>query len=233
MANRRTAKTPKSFKRPAPYGRPKRWFTKAFAALASLGLFSLLMTTAYNFLVGDVTLSFVKPHGRYYDFDLRNDSPADQIVKRFKVDYPPQTPIAHATRTIAAKASGAGGYELPGGNSGWIPVTEFDELNGWILPADKVTPFIMPPTNSKNYLQLDAAVFDITFETEPANATLKVIDDILKALKLRNQVTQQRYLVMDNLWIPTRALSVAEAVRLACRDDDSLSDQLCPAHAGG
>ena len=90
----------------------------------------------------------------------------------------------------------------------------------------------MPPTNSKNYLQLDAAVFDITFETEPADATLKVIDDILKALKLRNHVTKQRYLVMDNLWIPTLAPSVAEALRLACRDDDSLSDELCPANVG-
>lgn len=191
------------------------------------------MTTAYNFLVGDVTLSFVKPHGRYYDFALKNDSSADQIVKLFKVDYPPQKPIAHSTRTIVAKATDAGGYELPGGNTGWIPVTEFNELNGRILPADEVTPFIMPPTNSKNYLQLDAAVFDITLETEPANATLKFIDDILKALRLRNQVTQQRYLVMDNLWIPTRALSVPEAVRLACRDDDSLSDDLCPAQPGG
>ncbi|MNG06580.1 hypothetical protein D3C84_898320 [compost metagenome] len=112
-------------------------------------------------------------------------------------------------------------------------MTEFDELDGRILPADKVTPFIMPPTNSKNYMQLDAAVFDITFETEPANATLKVIDDILKTLKLRNHATQQRYLVMDNIWIPTRALTVAEAVRLACRDDDSLSDDLCPAQPRG
>ncbi|VVO75800.1 hypothetical protein [Pseudomonas fluorescens] len=233
MANRRASKTPKSFRRPVPYGAPKLWFTKAIAAVASLGLFSLAITSTYNFLVGDVTLSFVKPHGRYYDFDLRNDNSVDQLVKRFEVEYPPQKPIAHSTRTIVAKANDEGGYELPGGNSGWIPVTEFNELNGRILPANKVTPFIMPPTNSKSYLQLDAAVFDITFETEPANATLKAIDGILKALKLRNHVTKQRYLVMDNLWIPTRALSVAEAVRLACRDDDSLSDDLCPNHAGG
>ena len=200
--------------------------------MASLGLFSVALTTTYNFLVEDVTLSFVKPHGRYYDFTLENENSADQVVKRFEVEYPPQKPIAHSTRTIVARATGAGGYELPGGNSGWIPVTEFHELTGRVLPANKVTPFLMPPTSSKNYLQLDAAVFDITFETEPADAMLKAIDGMVKALKLRNDITKQRYLVMDNLWIPTRALSVAEAVKFACRDDDSLSDDLCPTHSG-
>ena len=181
--------------------------------------------------MGDVTLSFVKPHGRYNDLTLENENSADQIVKRFELDYPPQKPMAHITRRIAVTRN-MGSNELPGGNKSWIPVVEFHELNGRILPANKVTPFIMPPTNSKNYLELDAAVFDITFETVPANAALKAIDGMLKTFKLRNHVTKQRYLVMDNLWIPTRAISVAEAVRLACRDDDALSNDLCPTHAG-
>jgi hypothetical protein len=88
----------------------------------------------------------------------------------------------------------------------------------------------MPPTSSKSYLALDAAVFDVTLETRPTNATLSVIDGVFKSLKLRNRVTKQRYLVMENLWIKTRAISVAVAVKLACRDDDSLYDYQCPKH---
>jgi hypothetical protein len=230
LANRRTSIQRRSLKRPLPYLAPRRWLTKGLAIAASLGLSSLLLTTIYNFVVGDVTLSFVKPHGRYYDFNLTNDSSAAQIVTRFDVEYPPQMPIGHVTRTIVSNSTGTGGYELPGGNRSGIPVTEFHELNGTVLPANKITAFLMPPTNSKSYLQLDAAVFDVTLETEPVNATLSAIDGIFKAIKLRNRVTKQRYLVMDNLWIPTRALTVADAVKTACRDDDSLSDYLCPEH---
>ncbi|MNF86654.1 hypothetical protein D3C84_690990 [compost metagenome] len=181
-----------------------------------------------------MTLSFIKPHGRYYAFNLENENSADQIVKRFEVEYPPQKPIAHVTRRIPVEPTGMGGYVLPGGNTSSVPVTEFRELNGMVLPANKITPFLMPPINSKNYLQMDAAVFDVTFETTPVSATLSLIDRMLKAVGLRNEVTKQRYLVVDNLWIPTRSLTVDDAVRLACRDDDSLSvDDLCPAHPRG
>ncbi|MDD1963880.1 hypothetical protein NPS29_00965 [Pseudomonas putida] len=232
MANKRSSKDAKSFKRPQRYSASKRWLTRAVGIGGALGVFSLLMTTTYNFLVGDVSLAFVKSHGRYYDFNLENNSPADQLITRFKVDYPPQHVIGHVTRQIAATASGAGGYELPGGNVSEIPVSEFHDLDGKVLPANKVTPFLMPPTNSKNYVQLDAAVFDITFETAPTNAVLGAIDETLKTLKLRNRSTKQRYLVVDNLWIPTNAATVADAVRIACRDDQSLSD-LCNGHNEG
>lgn len=232
MVNRRASKGAKSFRRPQRYSASKRLLIRGVRVGAALGIFSLLMTTSYNFLVGDVSLAFVKSHGRYYDFNLENNSPADQRIKRFKVDYPPQHVIGHVTRQIAAKASGAGGYELPGGNVSEIPVIEFHDLDGKVLPANKVTPFLMPPTNSKNYVQLDAAVFDITFEIEPTNAVLGAIDETLKTLNLRNRSTKQRYLVVDNVWIPTNAATVADAVRIACRDDQSLSD-LCTGHTKG
>ncbi|MHC8339319.1 hypothetical protein [Pseudomonas sp. HLT2-19-2] len=234
MVNRSASNKANPFKRPVPFATSKRWARKIVNAGAALGLISFVSTAAYNFFVGDVTLSFVKPHGRYYAFNLENENSVDQIVKRFEVEYPPQKPIAHTTRAIYAQSTGTGGYVLPGGNTSSFPVTEFRELNGKVLPANKITPFLMPPTNSKNYLQMDAAVFDVTFETAPKSGVLNLIDRMLKAVGLRNEVTKQRYLVVDNLWIPTNSVTVDDAVRLACRDDDSLSvGDLCPAHSGG
>jgi hypothetical protein len=104
MANRSSSSKPNPFKRHAPFATPKRWMRKTVNAGVALGVISFFSTAAYNFFVGDVTLSFVKPHGRYYAFNLENENSVDQIVKRFEVEYPPQKPIAHTRICLSINA---------------------------------------------------------------------------------------------------------------------------------
>lgn len=112
---------------------------------------------------------------------------------------------------------------MPGGNISTIPIVEFHELDGETISAKDTHKFRLPPLNSRDYLQLEAAIFEITYEVTPKNKLLSYIDRTLKFVELRNKEESLRYIVVDNYWIPTRSKSPYEAIRIACRDNDMLS----------
>lgn len=195
-------------------------------ALSSLGLLGVLVATCYSFFISDTRLAFERPYGRSYIFSLNNDSPADIIVQRFRVSYPNQPVIAKTTRDIYA-ASRGGRLVMPGGNVSTVPITEFHELDGEAISARDTHRFRLPPLNSRDYLQLEAAIFEIRYEVTPKNEMLSLLDKLLKITALRNKSEVVRYLVVDNYWIPTRSQSPYEAIRIACRDNDMFSRDLC------
>lgn len=194
--------------------------------LGSLGIFGFLVATCYGFLIGDTRLNFERPYGRSYVFSLENSSPADIRVEKFRVSYPDQPVIAKTTRDVYANSVG-GSLVLPGGNISTVPITEFHELDGEIVSSHSIHRFRLPPLNSRDYLQLEAAIFEINYEVTPKNGALRFIDKALKLSSLRNKSEAIRYLVIGNYWIPTRSQSPREAIRLACRDNDMLSGTLC------
>lgn len=195
-------------------------------ALSSLGAFGFLIATCYNFFISDTRLTFEKPHGRSYIFSLNNDSPADIRVEKFRVSYPNQPVIAKTTRDIYAE-SRDGNLVMPGGNVSSVPITDFHELDGETISSRDTHRFRLPPLNSRDYLQLEAAIFEISYEVTPKNKILSLIDKSLKLVALRNKSETFRYLVVDNYWIPTRSQSPFEAIRIACRDNDMFSRELC------
>jgi hypothetical protein len=189
----------------------------------ALGFVSVTITTVYNFIVGDVSLTFLKPFGRYYVFELENESPSDQVIESFVVVFPEGQPlVARTTRDVYANQPSTTGVTLLAGNPGWIPTVEFNELNGQVVGANKKRKFRLPPASSIDYLQLEAAIFDISYRTHPTSKPLKFFDTVLKQLGLRNIETKTRYLMVGNNWFPTTSTSLNEALRLACRDDQSL-----------
>lgn len=210
------------FKRPNGRKRFKAFAIRTFTILSSLGAFGVIVATAYSFLVSDTKLVYEKPYGRSYVFSLINDSPADIIVEKFRISYPDQPVIAKTTKDIYAKPKD-GGLEIPGGNISTVPITEFHELDGETISAKGTHKFRLPPLNSRDYLQLEAAIFEITYEVTPKNKLLSYIDRTLKFVALRNKEEYLRYIVVDNYWIPTRSKSPYEAIRIACRDNDMLS----------
>ncbi|WP_412461136.1 hypothetical protein ACK2SD_01095 [Pseudomonas sp. SC11] len=207
-------------------GKYKKSVFSILQALSGAGLLGIIVATSYKFLISDPKLTFEKPHGRSYIFSLNNDSPADIVVKKFEISYPAQPVIAKTTRAIYGEMRN-GKAVIPGGNTSTVPIIEFHELDGETISAGENHRFRLPPLNSRDYLQLEAAVFDIAYEVEPRNKALSIIDATLKRMALRNRAEEIRYVVVDNYWVPTRAKSVHEAIRIACRDNDMLSRDLC------
>ncbi|MDN6864810.1 hypothetical protein [Pseudomonas rhodesiae] len=210
------------FKRPNRKKLYKKLGLRTVQLLSSLGAFGFILATCYSFFVGDVRLVFEKPHGRSYIFSIINDSPADMVIEKFQVSYPSQPVIAKTTKAIYAE-SREGELTLPGGNISRVPIIEFRELDGETISARDTHKFRLPPTNSRDYLQLEAAIFEISYEVTPKNKLLRLIDGSLKIIALRNTEEVIRYIVIDNYWVPTRSKSSYEAIRIACRDNDMLS----------
>ncbi|MBT1081719.1 hypothetical protein [Pseudomonas aeruginosa] len=200
--------------------------TRIIQILSSLGAFSFLIATSYSFFMNDIRLTFERPYGRSYIFSFSNDNPADIRVEQFRVTSPNQPVIAKTTRDIYAE-SRDGSLVMPGGNVSTVPITEFHELDGETIPSHDIHKFRLPPLNSRDYLRLEAAIFEIDYKITPKSKTLSFIDKTLKLIGLRNESETIRYLVIDNYWIPTRSPSPYEAIRVACRDNDMLSKDLC------
>ncbi|WP_148051322.1 hypothetical protein [Pseudomonas chlororaphis] len=196
--------------------------------LVATGGIGVVVASVYGFLVKDVTLEFIRPYGRYYIFQLSNETPVDQLVKSFSVSPPgSQSFIFKITKDIYGDIDFNGSATLPGGNISWIPAVEFHELDGKALQAHSTHKFRMPPLSSRDYMQPMAAIIEIQYDVLPSNTVLAGLDKILRVIGLRNASTKIRYLVVDNYWHETRSESLGEAIRIACRDSDSLRSDLC------
>lgn len=201
------------------------WFLGFLMATGGVGF---VAASAYGFFVKDVALDFIRPYGRYYIFQVNNETSVEQEVKSFKVIPPgPQSLIFKITRDVYGELDVNGSATLPGGNMSWIPAVEFHELDGKILQANSAHKFRMPPLSSKDYMQPVAVILEIQYDTLPTNTILAGIDKILRAIGMRNYHTKIRYLVVDNYWHETRSESLGEAIRIACRDDESIRSDLC------
>jgi len=201
----------------------------AWKLFVGSGVLALLLTGVYQYAEGGVSLEFVRALGRGYEFQLKNGTPADKTVTRFRVVAPPsQHLIYHTTQDLYANRNADGSATLPGGNVSYIPATEYKELDGRQVSANSDIKFRVPPLSDRPWMEPDAAFFSIKYEIESTNPALSALEHILSAIGLRPKQEIIRYLVVNNYWIPTSSRSPQEAIRIFCRDNnDVASASMC------
>jgi hypothetical protein len=196
----------------------------AWTLLVGSGVLALLLTGAYQYIEGSVSLEFVQALGRGYEFQIKNATPADKIVTRFRVVAPPhQHLIYRITQDTYAHQDPDGKVELPGGSFSYIPAVEYKELDGQGILANSDIKFRVPPLSDRPWMEPDAAIFSIRYEIESSNPMLSSLEHILNKTGLRSNEMAIKYLVVDNYWIPTNSDSPGEAIRIFCRDNEDLA----------
>ena len=201
------------------------WLSKNSIALVKwggAGILSAFLLAMYQHLFGNVSLEFIRPLSKGYEFQLKNDTSSDRVVKLFRVNQPgKQEVIYKAIQDIYATKNQQGEITLPGGNSIYIPAFEFKELDGRRIPANTSSKFRMPPLSSQPWFEPEAVIVDFHYQIESSNTVLSAIDRLLTVTGLRPTEYTARYLVIGNYWVPSQSTSIKEAIRIACRDDDS------------
>lgn len=216
---RRTTPVPPRFvpKPPSRTWRIIEWLGAAGFLAGAFGVF-------YQYVVGDVQLEFVQSLSRGYEFQIKNDTPSDRLVTKFRVIPPmPQQVLYKVTQDIYAERNAKGEVVLPGGNITYVPAAEFKELDGQEIPAKSSAKFRVPPLSSRSWIEPEASIVDIHFETAPTHPVLQAIEALLSTPGIRSNERTVRYLVLGNYWVLSQSTSLKEAIRVACRDDDSIS----------
>ena len=195
-----------------------------FVFIAGSGILVAILGAAYQHYAGSLSLEFVQAIGRAYEFQLKNDTPSDQTVKMFRID-PPRTQkvIYNVTEDVYATVDSQGRVTLPGGNVSYVPAAEFKELDGRKLLANTSTKFRVPPLSSRPWMAPNATIVDVRFELESSNSALAALESLLDVTGLRTRTRTIRYLVIDNYWAVSQSTSIDEAIRVFCRDNDSMA----------
>jgi hypothetical protein len=69
----------------------------------------------------------------------------------------------------------------------------------------------------------EAAIVDIRYEIDSSNPVLAAIESVFNVLGLHTRQHTVRYLVIENYWTPSRSNSLNEAIRIFCRDSDTVA----------
>lgn len=197
--------------------------SKLAAILVASGVLAALSGAAYQQLAGDIQLEFLRPMGRAYEFQLRNDTPSDRRVISFRIQAPlPQNVVYKVTEDLYATVDEHGDVSLPGGNVSYVPAAEFRELDGQVIEANSSVKFRVPPLSSRSWMTPEAAIVGVHYETASTNALLSAVDKVLVAFDFRDPVKTVRYIVIENYWAVTHSSSINEAIRVYCRDNDAM-----------
>ena len=105
----------------------------------------------------------------------------------------------------------------------YVPAAEFRELDGQKIDANSTLKFRVPPLSSSFWMEPEATIVDIRYELEATNPVLSALELVLQAVNLRSTERSIRHLVVNNYWTISQSNGLDEALRVACRDDDSLS----------
>jgi len=198
--------------------------SKISAFFVSSGIFLALLASAYQYFAGNISLEFVQAIGRAYEFQLKNDTPSDRIVKFFRVDPPHvQKVVYRITEDIYANVDDQGRVTLPGGNVSYVPAAEFKELDGQKLSANSVLKFRIPPLSSRSWMAPEATIVDVRYELESSNFFLSSIETLLDAAGIRPHARTVRYLVVENYWTISHSTSIDEALHIFCRDNEAMA----------
>ena len=209
---------------PVAVERHRSWLPRLLAFVAASGILVALLGVAYQHYAGNVSLEFIQAVGRAYEFQLKNDTPSDRIVKTFRIDPPRvQKVIYKTTEDVYAHIDDQGRVTLLGGNISYVPAAEFKELDGQKVLANSSLKFRVPPLSSRPWMAPEATIVDVRFELEPSNYALSAIEAMLGAVGLRLRTRTVRYLVIDNYWTVSQSSSIGEAIRVYCRDNDSMA----------
>ena len=184
-----------------------------------------------SYMSGGVQVEFSRSLESGYEFSIRNDSPSDQLIERFRVVLP-TTPweqflLGRTTKDVVATVDN-GNVVLPGGNHWYMPIGDFRELDGVLIKANSKRNFRLPPLNDRSWFQVTAALLDIKYSTTSKNLTLRKIEKGLSRLGIANYQKRISFLVIHDYWTPVKAETVQDAITLVCREDADLQkSELC------
>lgn len=203
------------------------WSTKLkklLIFLISSSIFLAFLKVTYQYFAGNIFLEFVQTIGKAYEFQLKNDTPADFTVKSFRIKPPRKQDVVYTiTEDVYANIDNQGRVSLPGGNIIYVPAAEFKELDGQKLSANSSFKFRIPPLSSRTWAEPEAAIVDVHYELEPSNHVLLTIEKLLNAIGIHHRVQDIRYLVIDNYWTISPSTSINEAIHIFCRDNESMA----------
>jgi len=186
--------------------------------VVAIGGISLVANFAYQFFTGEVVVTFVKPEGRGYVFNIENKSPVDQVIKSFRVvPDTSQKFVYKVTKNILAKKTEEG-ISIPGGNESYVPAFEFKGLNGVTVKAKSKMNFKIPSLSSREYLAPESAMMFVDYETASENKIVGYLEHLLADIQPRSGKKRVRYLVSENYWSVVN--NDINAVKVACRDND-------------
>ena len=196
---------------------------KVSAFLVDSGILMAILGAAYQYFAGSVSLAFVQSVGRAYEFQLTNDTPSDRTVTSFRII--PRRPASdlQSHRGCVCHPRRKGQITLPGGNQSYVPAAEFKELDGQRLSANASFKFRVPPLSNRTWMAPEAAIVDIRYEIDSSNPVLAAIEGIFDVLGFHSRQHTVRYLVIENYWTPSRSNSLNEAIRIFCRDSDTVA----------
>ena len=165
-----------------------------------------------------MVVTFVKPEGRGYVFNIENKSPVDQVIKSFRVvPDNSQKFVYKVTKNIFAEQTKEG-ISIPGGIESYVPAFEFKGLNGVVIKAQSKMNFKVPPLSSRDYLSPESAVMFVDYETASENKIVGYLEGLLADIQPRSGKKRVRYLVSENYWSVVN--NDINAVKVACRDND-------------
>jgi len=196
--------------------------------LVGSGIFLVVLGSVFQYLTSNVSLEFIQPVGRAYEFQLKNNTPSDRVVQSFRVDLPQeQMVISKLTEDVYVKMDEEGKVILPGGNKTYVPAAEFKELDGQVVSANSSLKFRIPPLMSRSSMSTEALIVDVRYETRPSRHVLACIENILDFAGIHLGRQNVRYLVIENYWTISRSTSINEALRVYCRDKEEGSSSFC------
>lgn len=191
----------------------------------SLGVGSALIMGAYALVTSTIRVSFEGRIERGYEISIHNPGPIDRRIDHFRIlPVPGHRFIFKTLAPVWAKVNG-GKIDFPGGNEFYVPAAEMRELDGEVVPSSSSVKLRIPPLSSRSWAEPDAMLIDVNVDAPAKRAVLAVIESTLGLIgQNRNQI-RDRFVVLGNYWIRSRSTSLDEAIRIACRDDDTLSEQ--------
>lgn len=201
---------------------------KIFGWFATTGILLAGLSIIYKNYFGNIELEFVQPLEKGYEFQFKNDTPSDRIIKKFRINIPlPQKVISKTTKDVYLKLDEKGNSILPGGNMSYVPAAEFKEIDGYTITASSIKKFRVPPLTSRSWIQIMATIVDVSYEIKAKNKILYSIEQFLSYADIYSNKTNIRFLVVDNYWVISESESLEEALRILCRDDDSYAESGC------
>jgi len=176
--------------------------------------------------MGNVLVDFTQARDRGYEFQIKNDTPADFVVDSLRFYFPDGFQwVVMGTTKEAKEENERTGRAVPKEiRSLWI-IDRYTEADGLVVPARATRTFFPPGLMSKPDVEPIAAVVELEYTLSPKNSMLALFRGL-------SRKQSARYLVVKNQWILTTSTSLEEAVRVACRNDQSLarSMDLCKPH---
>ncbi len=223
MAHRKNRK-PSSTHQSIVQKKDNTWLTKLkklFMFLIASGILLALLKVAYQYFAGNISLEFVQAIGKAYEFQLKNDTPADFTVKSFRIEPPRKQDVVYTiTEDVYANIDDHGRISLP---EIYVPAAEFKDIDGQRLQANSSLKFRVPPLSSRTWAAPEAAIVEVHYELEPANLVLSTIEKLLNTVGTNFRARSIRYLVIDNYWTISPSTSINEAIHIFCRDNESMA----------